>query len=320
MEAKGIGFRVIITGLVLFALLYLPSPAFSQQTANIQNLIRNGDFEEDFPAELGLGRGWSNFNNGSALIGWNAETWAQVVPERQQAQMIEIKNSRERDRYAGIYQTITVVPNQQYRLSLKGLIRSSEGEVTRSNYGYRLQYALDHQGGTTWELLPDEAWRELPWDEQPLAQTPTDRYRIDTFNTTITSQSDSLTLFIRGWKKWIDSGTGIYDLDDISLIGPIPDRPAPVAEPQVSSGAAMVPAEAGSDQLANPVEAEKSASVPAESGQPNLALPVSGQGPAESLNVIMIAGATLLLLLLISAGVGLSRRRSLSSSNWPSKE
>jgi hypothetical protein len=29
-----------------------------------------------------------------------------------------------------------------------------------------------------------------------------------------------MTVFIRAWKKWADSGEGDYDVDDIQLVGP----------------------------------------------------------------------------------------------------
>ena len=337
MNAQGIGLRIIITLLVLTSLLNLPAPAFSQQTANIQNLVRNGNFEDEFPADRGVAPEWHSFNNSGALIGWQAETWSPAVPERQQAQMIELKNATERDRYAGIYQTIHVVPDQQYRLTLKGLIRSTEGDISLSNYGYRLQYAVDYQGGTAWELLSDDAWQELPWDEQPLTEPVGGIYRIETFNTTLTSQGENLTLFIRGWKKWIDKGSGVYDLDDISLVGPIPDAfEPPVTQKTVALTQILDPAEAeesksqdtspqaATNQKQSNLQAQaEESSTPSEAGASSLPdnpaplpqvetqqqLPISGQGQDDTINYVMISGAVFLLLLFISAAIGARRKR-----------
>ncbi len=227
MTVKSLGVRVIITIIILVGLFYLPAPAFSQQTSNIQNLVTNGDFEAGFDAGRGVGSGWQTFSNGSALVSWQPDTWAKVVPQGETAQMIEIKNGLTLDRYAGIYQTIPVVAGEQYRLTLKGLIRSTEGSIEESNYGYRLQYAIDQSGGSSWELVSPDAWQEMPWDEQPLADPESQNYEFDTFNVTITAQSDQVTLFIRGWKKWVDEGSGLFNIDEVSLIGPTPNVFAP---------------------------------------------------------------------------------------------
>ncbi|MEM7347173.1 MAG: hypothetical protein AAF485_23285 [Chloroflexota bacterium] len=230
-QIDGIGARVVITIAILIGLLYIPAPVLSQQDGNIQNLIVNGGFEDGIQEGFGVGYGWGGFSNGQAVVGWNSDTWDKVVVEGQAAQLIQIENASERDRYGGLYQTIAVVPGQQYKLTIKGLIRSEEGSIAASDYGYRLQFAVDYSGGTTWELLPGDAWQELSWDEQPLYIPESDSYRIDTYDTTITATGDTLTLFVRGWKKWVDNGTGIYNLDEISLVGPAPAGfTAPVAQ------------------------------------------------------------------------------------------
>jgi hypothetical protein len=220
---------VIITGVFSYG----PGPAYSQQSdgPHIQDLIINGGFEGGFQEGFGIGYGWGGFSNGNAVVGWNFDDWPAVVPAGVYAQQIEIKDAQGMDRYAGIYQVINVIPGEQYKLTIKGLIRSSEGDIKQSDYGYRLQYGLDYKGGVAWELVSPGDWRELPWDEQPMAEPAGTAYRIDTFETTITAQSDKLTLFIRGWKKWINNGSGIFDLDEISFVGPAPAGfQAPVAQ------------------------------------------------------------------------------------------
>jgi cobalamin biosynthesis Mg chelatase CobN len=32
-----------------------------------------------------------------------------------------------------------------------------------------------------------------------------------------------LTLFVRGWKKWLNKGAGIFTFDEISIVGPAPE-------------------------------------------------------------------------------------------------
>lgn len=325
----------VITGLWL---AIAASPALSQQNDSTKNLILNGSFEEGFQGEFGVGYGWGAFSNGNAAIGWNADTWAPVVVAGQNAQLIEIKNSTERDRYAGIYQTVAVVPGQQYKLTLKGLIRSEEGNIEQSNYGYRLQYGIDYEGGTAWELVSAQNWQEIQWDEQPLDDPVNGSYRFETFETTITARSAKLTLFIRAWKKWISNGVGLFDLDEISLVGPAPEglpsstgQVAAVSDPSdptelelVSpAGPSIQVAEHDEEELvpppAQPEAAPQATPTPQPSPpaapqatpvpQPTAQLPVSGEDKEDSVNYIEIMAVVLVLVLLAGAITTTLRRR-----------
>lgn len=331
LKIDSIMFRVIFSLLLIVGLFYMPSPAFSQDDAAIQNLVINGGFEEGFQ-DFGVGYGWGAFSNGNAVVGWNAETWDEVVAAGQNAQLIEIRENSEMNRYAGIYQTVPVVPGKQYKLSLQGVIRSTEGDIELSDYGYRLQYGLDYDGGTAWELIGDDAWVEIPWDEQPLSDSPDETYRLDTFETTVTAKSDQLTLFIRGWKKWMNNGTGIFDVDEISLVGPAPENfDLPVAQAAVVSNPAPAtdtateegveePAEANSEQDSEPRTEELAGETAPQSelivaeAEPvpqasESQLPVSGQGPDDALLYIVISGLLLLLVLLVGAVTATIKQR-----------
>ncbi len=305
----------MIISIVLIVGLYLTyAPALAQQNSpDIQNLVMNGGFEEGFQGEFGVGYGWGGFSNGSASAGWSGEDWDKAVPAGQYAQRIEIKNATDRDRYAGIYQTIAVVPGQQYKLTIRGLVRSEEGSITTSDYGYRLQFAVDHGGGTTWELLDAAAWQEIPWDEQPLYEPADGVYRLETFETTLTPKSDRITLFIRGWKKWLNNGAGIFNLDEISLVGPAPAAfqaqaaaiSSRTTEP-VAESVTIDAADQGADQGALLSVREPAASPSQETGS---ALPVSGYGPDDTINYILTAGVILLVVLVGSAVISTLRRR-----------
>ncbi len=324
VKMDSIGSRVVFSLMVLLGLFYLPAPAFSQDNAISQNLILNGGFEEGFQGEFGVAYGWGGFSNGNAMVGWNGDSWNQVVVAGQNAQMIEIKDAAELNRYAGIYQTVPVVPGEQYKLTINGLIRSTEGDIRASDYGYRLQYAVDDNGGTTWELLDDEAWQELPWDEQPLTLPAGSAYRIDRYETTITAKSNQLTLFIRGWKKWINNGSGIFDLDELSLVGPAPAGfQAPQVQAAAVSNSVSAATEAHADSPVELVLAEIDSAVaePTQTdltSQPDKAvpqaessqLPVSGQGADESVRYIIISSGILLLVLFVGAVTATMRQRS----------
>lgn len=230
INLDSISTRAVFSLVLIVGLLNMPIPAYSQEDS-FQDLIQNGDFEKGFQEGLGVGYGWGAFSNGNAAVGWNADSWDKVVVAGQNAQAIEIQNATEQNRYAGIYQTVSVVPGKQYKLTLKGLIRSDEGDIEISNYGYRLQYGVDYKGGTAWELLNGDDWVEVQWDEQPLSEPPGGTYRFDTFETTLTARGDKLTLFIRGWKKWVNDGTAIFDIDEVSLVGPAPETASePIAQ------------------------------------------------------------------------------------------
>jgi hypothetical protein len=299
----------------------LSTSALAQSPSADTNLIINGDFEQGFQ-DFGVGLGWGAFSNGNAEAGWSADSWAAVVPAGQYAQLIELRNAAEINRYAGIYQTVSVVPGQPYKLTIKGLIRSEEGSIDASNYGYRLQYGLDYNGDTAWELVEEKNWQELPWDEQPLS---TATYRIDTFETTLTPTTERLTLFIRAWKKWMNNGSGLYNLDEISLVGPAPENfkaglaPAAVsaelvqpASPADNSAGPAAPANP-LDQANNNIAVEQPQIVEAGPAQPvpqaqNSQLPVSGQGHDSSINTLMIISVIFLVILLTGALTTMRRR------------
>ena len=323
----------------VIAAFTVPGAVFSQQQ-NIQDMVINGGFEGGFQEEFGVGYGWGGFSNGNAIVGWNGENWQDVVSNGDYSQRIEIKDALDQDRIAGIYQTISVVPGEQYKLTIKGLVRSEEGSVEASDYGYRLQFAVDYNGDTAWELLAGDAWQELPWDETSLELPAGASHRLQTFDTTITSKTDRLTLFIRGWKKWINNGTGVFNLDEISLIGPAPEGfQSPVAQlaavtnevaPQAESQseaemAAQQPASAPAAEVPA-VEEIRVASEPAPDSSVDAApapdnagqqpvittLPATGEGNSHSLIYIVIVGSMVLLALFASAITATIRRSSLA--------
>lgn len=309
----------LLLGSLLVVGLWLAAtamPVFSQEGTGVQNLIVNGGFEQGFQGQFGVGYGWGAFSNGNAAVGWNDDDWKPVVIAGDHAQLIEIRNAADRDRYAGIYQTVAVVPGQSYKLTIKGLIRSAEGDIKVSDYGYRLQYGVDYEGGTAWELVPEKNWQEIFWDEQPLNDPVNGAYRFETFETTLTAKSDKLTLFIRAWKKWLNNGSGLYDLDEISLVGPAPEGFQAVAAQEAAVGNSdqstqVEVASPGDDMAPNaaPAPTQPAATAaPAANPAPPAAptpqqqlVPATGHGQEWSINYIAILGIILLAVLFAGA-------------------
>jgi len=190
----------------------------------IGELLVNGDFEEPFTPQ-GTGTGWGKFDNGGAQFFWGDNDWPPAVAHGEHSQSMKLSNIVEADRYIGVYQTVSLVPGQPYTLTLQGLIRSTE--ANDGSYGHRMQWGIDPQGGTDWTAV--SAWTDLGWDDQPLDLTsPT----IGSYTTVITSEGESLTLFIRGWSKWpVMRSRSEFFVDNVSLTGPMGGAAAaPTAE------------------------------------------------------------------------------------------
>jgi hypothetical protein len=180
------------------------------------NVLKNGDFEGGF-AGNGVALEWTPFKNDDVIAVYSAEAPGPYVASGDQAQRITTAQARVGDRYAGIYQQIEVIPNQTYTLRLQGQIRSGFGDVNKSSFGYRMQYAISQRAIKNWQVVPAEDWVELPWDEQLLHSPDT---QFGEYSADIVPTSEQITLFIRAWHKWADPGQAEFTLDDVSLTGP----------------------------------------------------------------------------------------------------
>ena len=180
--------------------------------------VRNGGFEDGFEDQM-VGQGWTSFNNGAAVFEFLEETWAPAVFDGERAQRIQVREASQPDRYAGIYQTVSVVPGETYNLTLNGQIRSGEGDIQASQYGYRMQLGIDEGGGQDWTAVED--WVELPWDEQ---RFDSDLLFFYDYSTPVVATGSQLTIFIRSWNKWADPGRVEYTVDAVSLTGPMPSE------------------------------------------------------------------------------------------------
>jgi parallel beta-helix repeat protein len=183
--------------------------------------FRNGSFEEGFTfvpgVAEGVANGWQYFDNGEASYGWYDDTWPLVVANGKHAQLIEIDDAAQPDRYAGIFQTMYVCPGQPHELHLKGLVRTEEGSGEASQFGHALQVGFGYEGQTDWRTVTD--WITLPFEEQPRTG-PADgvAFNMGEYHTTVTPTGTRLTLFIRAVKKFPGQTEANYDVDAVSLI------------------------------------------------------------------------------------------------------
>ena len=203
----------ILTGVILVG-------AVPQSTeASGQNVLHNGSFEKGFNSQGGcgmVGNGWHCFTNGGAAnYGFYDDEWEPVVAEGEHSQLIEVNTKNvmvgDADRYAGIYQTVKLMPHAKYKLSLSGMIRTTnhEGDPWR----YRVQVGMSAGKGGKWEHVKN--WQDVGWD------TYHDRLSPGTFNnymTVLSAPAEYATLYIRVWKKWGVANEELdVNLDAISL-------------------------------------------------------------------------------------------------------
>ena len=197
-----------------------PEVTTNELTYETGDAIANGGFEQGFD-EFGVGKSWKGFDYVAGVYGWSDETWPGLTWNGQHAQMMRITFTSEPDQYLGIQQTVAVVKGESYELTLHGLIRSAEGSAQNSRWGYRIQWGIDPKGRDSWEVVQE--WYDTGWDDQPLDATS---YTINEYKATIIPTEDTLTLFIRGWRKWGTQDREVdFVIDGVSLVGPIPGNP-----------------------------------------------------------------------------------------------
>jgi len=237
--------RTLFLALILALVTAVVAVPGIQLASGSTERLANGDFEGGFYATPSgfVGKHWKWFHNGGqASYGFYDETWAPVVYDGKHSTLIEIntydRSGSDADRYAGIYQTVAVVPGETYELSMHGMLRALEDDPDREGYNYRVQYGIDYGGGDDWRAVTE--WYELPWNTVHPRLTPGS---MESFSTSINATSNRLTLFVRAWKKW---GTAQRELDvnvdAISLKGAMPvDVDAGQAKPETSGddGAAL---------------------------------------------------------------------------------
>ncbi len=216
-RAVSVAFGVtIIVLLVLIAAL----PRISR--ASDGNLLSNGGFEHGFAAVAGcgdVGAQWRCFTNGGAAnYGFYEDQWEAVVAEGKHSQLIEINTkglaAGDNDRYAGISQTVRVVPGAKYKFSLRGIIRTTNqaGDPWR----YSVQVGFLDGPNADWRDV--ENWSDVGWNTYYERDEPGG---VSGFITNLVPDSEVITVFVRVWKKWGVAGEELdVNLDSIELTGP----------------------------------------------------------------------------------------------------
>jgi hypothetical protein len=212
----GIGSFLALAGL-LVVVVVMPSIAGSGD-----NLVANGDFEGGFGVD-GVAYAWHKFDNGGEMTAsWHDDTWLPVIYDGAHSQLIEIntvcRGASDPDRYAGIYQKLTVKAGTTYELCLHGMLRSLWGDPDPISWGYTPQIGIDQAGGTDWSTLASEDWTDIPWDNVYPRTEPGEE--LDSYCMNVKAESSSLTLFIRLWKKWPTAGREVLlNVDGITFDG-----------------------------------------------------------------------------------------------------
>ena len=133
------------------------------------------------------------------------------------------------DRVIAIHQTVNVVPNVAYSLTINAILRSQTQAADRNKNEFEMHWGVDYAGEGNYENV--EVWNRMLLTEQfRLGSTGEYPEDIPLFYETITgtirtTNTNQITLFIRGLKKF-PTGTEVnFDVDDVSLVvrlGPSP--------------------------------------------------------------------------------------------------
>jgi hypothetical protein len=231
--------------------LYLAIPNPGEETpADQVNLIKNGGFEErDSDPLNGVAIDWEPYTNGKATFGFYDETWPEAVFNGGHAQLMEIAfvEASVLDRVIAVHQTVDVNPNSQYELTVFAIMRSQAPAIDRNKSEFEMHWGVDFFGEGNYDNV--EQWHLMPLTEQyrlgSSGEFPDDvplAYEIIT-GTVFTTDTNKITLFIRGLKKF-STGTEVnFDIDDVSLVGPPAGSGQPASTPTPETSATPSPEE-----------------------------------------------------------------------------
>jgi LysM repeat protein len=214
-------------GLAIVAILTVVVAMPAITSASEMDALGNGGFEQGFTQVNGcgtVGNHWDCFTNGgAAAYGFYDDQWEKTVYEGKSSQLIEINTKNmaagDNDRYAGISQTTRVVPGAPYKLSLRGMIRTTNKEGDAWRYSVQVGWLPKPNGD--WQDVTN--WVDVGWNTY---YNRTEPGAFSAFQTQLVPDSEVITVFVRVWKKWGVAYEEIdVNLDAISLTGPAVNRP-----------------------------------------------------------------------------------------------
>lgn len=236
-----------------------------------ENVIVNGDFEDWWRGDVdGVAPHWEGYHNGVGHAALYKEEWEEAVFEGRQSQLLEIGLLAPGERHAviAIHQTVEVVPNSTYSLSLFAQMRS-EANFDLFNTGeYHMDWGIDYSGQGDYEAVVD--WFPMNLTEQPrrgsnnpipgtFANYEESKLDFEGIRGLVSTGSRKfITLFIRGVKK---NATGIelnFNVDKVELFGPspfylrAPAPPTPVPPPGATVEPSQQPAPGGVEPTPEP--------------------------------------------------------------------
>ena len=312
------------------------------EVAGANNLVYNGNFEFGFyqVPELGfevrdsghVPNNWNWFKNekyGKYNI-YNNEGFGLICPDDinqgtsgKNSLTLEMQSTDQSDARLGVYQTINVVPGRDYLFSISGTIEVQPGGDSPDR-NHRVLLYFDRQGGRDWRAIPHEKWTDLRWQVQELefersgADDP-DIAEIENYYQVVTADSDKMTVFLMGWRRWANWRTGRFTLDCVSLV-PLREVNVGNIVPQLSQLSVTTldqALETGARAPAGATPAAAPAAVPAP-GTPraptpsaeSVIIPPSGGVLERSGNTLLIgAVAALVIIGMVGAGIWNARRQ-----------
>jgi hypothetical protein len=228
-----------------------PPPVQEELPPGSNNLVFNGNFEFGFYNVPGLGFELNDFDNdrrvwvqAKAPNDWNwfknekfgkysfynnegfgvicADDTDQKTTAGKNSFTIDMASTDQSDARLGIYQTVSVVPGQEYMFSISGTIEVQPGGSS-PDINHRTLLYFDQKGGTDWRAIPHEDWTTIPWREQELefrrsGPDDPDIAEIEDYYQVVRAESDKLTVFLMAWRRWANWRTGRFTFDCVSLV------------------------------------------------------------------------------------------------------
>lgn len=228
---------------------------------------------------------------------------------------MHMQSTDQPDMRLGVYQTVNVVPGQDYRFALSGTIQVQKGGKTLQSddpeapleaQNHTIEVSFDPNGGTNWQAIPLEKRNVVQFNEYVLEFSGDDPElaTVQNYETVVRARTDKLTVFITAWRKWANWRTSRFIVDCVTL------------EPIGSGGAA--PAAQAVPPALTGSPAEEAAVV-----KPSAVEPDTGAAPTEmqiippSGGIVETSGSSLLTVIvsvvvlggLVGAGIWNIRRR-----------